>query len=300
VGTIDLSWSAVPNTTGYVIEYANNSSFSPSLGTVSKVSTATAHSFTSLNLGITYYFRIKSTSPLGDSVWSGTVNARTPYSCLSVTCSGLPVSPTPGQNVTWTATPSGASAPYTYSWSNAVSGTSNPISTPYGTTGVKTANVTATSADGQTASNSCAVTVVASPPTGNVDLRVTSGSYVSSNGPISVVPGAGLVFSWTSGNLINGSACTNTFNANHGNTSVGEPSVSAPGSGSQNYSITCIGADSVNVSDNVVVNIIPPTNSVLSATASSACGVGTVNFVWNDVSGDNGYVCSTKICSSIL
>jgi len=72
-------------------------------------------------------------------------------SSFSVTCSANPLTASLGQNVTWTATVTGGTAPYTYSWSgNGVptpAPTTASFNTSYSTVGTKSASVTVTSFD---------------------------------------------------------------------------------------------------------------------------------------------------------
>lgn len=63
---------------------------------------------------------------------------------LSISCAGFPVSVGIGQTVTWTASATGGTPPYTYSWSGteSLSGSVISVTKTYASLGVKTASVT--------------------------------------------------------------------------------------------------------------------------------------------------------------
>jgi len=72
-----------------------------------------------------------------------------PPAVFSVACSANPITANVGQPVTWTATPSGGTGPYTYSWAGsdmptAPAPSANPYVISYSTAGVKTGSVSAT------------------------------------------------------------------------------------------------------------------------------------------------------------
>ncbi|MEK7176957.1 MAG: PKD domain-containing protein [Patescibacteria group bacterium] len=86
-----------------------------------------------------------------------------PSTSLSVSCSGNPPTALLGQNVTWTAVPSGGTPPYFYSWSGdniptSPAPTGSTYVKSYSTVGLKRANVTATDSSLPTAQTtpSCA------------------------------------------------------------------------------------------------------------------------------------------------
>ena len=78
-----------------------------------------------------------------DSTFNMTIN---PSPDVTVSCSASPSPAVVGQQVVWTATPSGGTAPYKYTWTGTDFGTpsptDNPFSFTYQTTGSKTAQVT--------------------------------------------------------------------------------------------------------------------------------------------------------------
>ena len=85
--------------------------------------------------------------------------AVTVYNVLAVTCSALPTSINTGQNVTWTAYPSGGTGSYTYSWSGTDSLTGSTVSVvkSYVSSGAKTATVTVTSGAQNTGAIACSL-----------------------------------------------------------------------------------------------------------------------------------------------
>ena len=93
-------------------------------------------------------------SPLGKVTTFNLVITGSP---MSVSCSGAPSSVLLGESVTWTASVSGGTPPFTYAWSGTNIPTtpppsSNPYSLSYSTIGQKTASVTVTDTDSVIAS----------------------------------------------------------------------------------------------------------------------------------------------------
>ena len=68
---------------------------------------------------------------------------------MSVSCSASPDPAKIGELVTWTASVSGGTPPYTYSWSGSesLSGDTASVTKTYSTLGTKTATVTVTDSD---------------------------------------------------------------------------------------------------------------------------------------------------------
>jgi hypothetical protein len=155
-GQIDLSWNNVANETGYVLEYSTNSSSGPWSNLINLGADVTSYPHTGLSAGTLYYYRIRATSSAGNS-GNGAAQENAPYNCLALTCTrSAASSPTPaiGENVTWTANPSGGNGSYTYSWAGTdpilPAPTVNPHTRSYSTFGFKRPVVTVTSGDGQT------------------------------------------------------------------------------------------------------------------------------------------------------
>jgi hypothetical protein len=73
-GQVTLNWGDVATETGYTIEYATNSSFSPTSSTTA-AQNATSKVIGSLTNGTLYYFRMKATNASGSSGWSPTATA---------------------------------------------------------------------------------------------------------------------------------------------------------------------------------------------------------------------------------
>src|SRR5260370_370396 len=79
-----------------------------------------------------------------------------------------PSSGTVGTAVTFTATGSGGTAPYTFSWTaiggNPASGTGASFTTTYTTKGSKTVSVTITDSNARTATASATIAISGTPP----------------------------------------------------------------------------------------------------------------------------------------
>ena len=78
--TISVAWNAVPNANGYVIQYATNSAFTASVGTVVVDSqSTTSANLTGLNANTTYYVRVMATGAgnYSDSDYSTVKSATT-------------------------------------------------------------------------------------------------------------------------------------------------------------------------------------------------------------------------------
>ena len=82
-----------------------------------------------------------------------------PGGCLQATCSGAPNPAIQGQNVTYTASVTGGTAPYTYTWSNECSGGGGTCNNTYFTDGTKTAHLTVADANNITTETDCSVNV---------------------------------------------------------------------------------------------------------------------------------------------
>ncbi len=89
---------------------------------------------------------------------------------LDIGCFVDPTTASINQPVTWSVEVTGGRAPYTYSWtgSDSLVGTISSIIKYYGTSGVKSAIVTVTSADGKTGVKACSNTVTVRAPSTNI------------------------------------------------------------------------------------------------------------------------------------
>jgi hypothetical protein len=92
---------------------------------------------------------------------------------LDIACYANPTKTRVGQPVTWTAEIHGGYGPYRISWSgtNGLTGSSNSVTKYYGTSGIKKATVTATSANGITTTRNCGVTVTVSAPVAKAQIQ---------------------------------------------------------------------------------------------------------------------------------
>jgi hypothetical protein len=75
---IDLGWADnANNESGYVVERANNITFTSGLVTTSLPANTTSHQVTGLSASSTYYFRVRATNAAGSSGYSSTVQSWT-------------------------------------------------------------------------------------------------------------------------------------------------------------------------------------------------------------------------------
>lgn len=147
---VTLTLSGVPSGTSYSI---SNSSCSP---TCTSVITFTVSPSTAAG---TYPITVTG-SPLSRQTSFNLVVTGAPF---SVSCAGSPATVLLGQTVTWTATVSGGTSPYTYSWSGTAIPTSpapstNPYSRSYSTIGQKSAQATVT--DSESVQSTCPAATV--------------------------------------------------------------------------------------------------------------------------------------------
>ncbi|MBX4181401.1 hypothetical protein KW807_00880 [Candidatus Parcubacteria bacterium] len=141
---VTISLSGVPSGTSYSI--SNNPCYP---GCVSVITFTVSPSTTAGTYPITV-----TGSPLGKTTTFNLIVANPP---MSVSCAASPATVLVGQPVTWTATVTGGTAPYTYSWSGtnipvSPAPTTNPYVKTYSTVGTKTATVTVNDSDALSAS----------------------------------------------------------------------------------------------------------------------------------------------------
>lgn len=149
-------------------------------------------------------------------------------STLNATCSVSPSSGYTGDNITWTASPTGGVGSYTYSWAgtDSLSGTTQSVVKQYTTSGTKTGSVTVTSG-AQTVTRACS----------NSISIATSPTALLTASPSSIIRGSGssqLVWSST-----NATTCTSTKFTTAGQTSG---AVSVTPTSTTNYDLTCTNA----------------------------------------------------------
>jgi len=83
---------------------------------------------------------------------------------MLATCSASPSSAQVNQSITWIATQSGGTTPYTYLWSGDASGTNPTYTTSYPTTGQRSATVKVTDTYGCSATSSACTAEITPPP----------------------------------------------------------------------------------------------------------------------------------------
>lgn len=111
--TINLSWTNVPNSQGYVLQRSTNASFS---GEISTSYTSYGTTVESLSPGTTYYFRVAPTNNGVTGAWSNTIN-RTTLSLTQPTMTATTNSPTQ-ITASWGAVANAVSYTLSYSTSS--------------------------------------------------------------------------------------------------------------------------------------------------------------------------------------
>ncbi len=215
------------------------------------------------------------------------VSVSNPPPLLSVGFTYIPSSSEVSQQVTFTASGSGGTLPYSFSWSfgDGSSSTSNPATHTYSSSGSFSVTVTVTDASGAKASSSQSVSVASapsvsfgySPTSAEATLPVT----FSANATGGVGP---FTFSWGLGD---------------GGTSTSNPATHTyTSSGSFIVTLTATDSDGVNASSSQMI-IVAPTFTMgftsspatpeadqpVTFTATQLGGVGNISFTWNF--GDN-------------
>ena len=190
---VTVTWQASTNATSYDIwRSVNGGSYSFYLNVPASIS----YTDSSVSAGSTYSYFLwakNGTAPPTQSTnSSNTVTARSDCAgAPSVSCSVSPTTAITGQNVTWTATPSGgAGAPWTYSWTgtDSLTGSSASVVKSYATTGTKTASVNVTDSLGNSSGfTACSNNVLVTPPSpGPFDMNPPTTSCSGSFPRISV------------------------------------------------------------------------------------------------------------------
>lgn len=131
---------------------------------------------------------------------------------LSASCTGAPLTPNIGQEVTWTASVQGNVGQTTYTWTgtDGLSGTGNPITKRYTSEGPKTARLTV-EAENATKLVDCSTTVSVGGGGGGNTPTVTFEAD-----PNEVLPGGSTTLVWSAQNA---SSCTGTGFSTGGRTS---------------------------------------------------------------------------------
>lgn len=178
--TITLTWTNSALATQYHIYRSQGGGSYLYLTTVN--APALSYPDSSITSGLTYAYYVVATNSYGSINSNTTTNSVVaPDPCIpTVSCLANPVSVTTGQNVTWSATPSGGSGSgYTYSWTgtDGLTGTAQSVLKSYATTGPKTASVTVTdSLSNNSPATACSNTVTVT-TTPQPDLIVQSCTY---------------------------------------------------------------------------------------------------------------------------
>lgn len=180
---------------------------------------------------------------------------------LAVTCAGTPSN----TGITWTATPTGGIAPYTYLWT---SGATSAAQTILVTPGTYTQTVTATDASSTAASATCSATVLPAAP--------TISAFTAT--PATITVGGSTLLAWTVAN-----ASSTSINNGIGNVSSTSLVVSPTVTTTYTLSATNPGGTTTS---NVTVTVNPantgaPVISSFTATPSSAVAGSAVVLAWN-------------------
>ncbi len=213
-------------------------------------------------------------SGTGYSVTGTSVNScvGTPVPPLTAACSVSPTSNVAtNQSVTWSSTPTGGTAPYTYTWGGSVVGSTQNVTMSYPSTGSYTGQVTVKSSDGQTVTANC------SPGGAGNPLVVTSCAPTFSPSATTVVQGQTVTFTWASPASCNLSCSGAGFTATGGTGNGTSPAVT-PTAPSSTYSLMCSGQPNQNATVNVTVPSVTLTATPVRVTAPTA--PNTVSLTW--------------------
>src|SRR5437667_1727998 len=194
-----------------------------------------------------------------------------------------PSSPEVGLQITFTGSASGGTAPYGFSWAFGDGGSSsaNPTAHSYSSTGSFTVTLTVRDANGATATSSQTVPV-ASAPSVSFNYSPTSpeaGSPVTFTS--TTTGGVGpftMIWLFGDGGTSNANPTTHTY-ATSGSFTANVTATDANG-------VKAISAKSVTVAPPLTVSFTetpssPTTGQVVTCTAATAGGVGTVSYSWS-------------------
>ena len=222
-------------------------------------------------------------------------NTATGTSSQTVNVAGLALSasftvsanPTQGLPVTFTATVTGGTTPYSFSWSfgdGSPAGTTNPASHTYASSGSETVTLTVTDANSATAPSTQTISV-APPSTGlavtfTVSANPTVGSPVTFTATVSGGT-APYSFSWDFGD---GSAAGTTNPVTHTYSSKGAKTVAL--TVTDTASATAMSSQTVNVAGTALtasftVSANPTVNSPVTFTATVAGGTTPYSYSWS-------------------
>ncbi len=281
VGTL-VTFTASPS--GGTSPYTFSWNFGDGTGNVATGTTASAsHTYTVKG---TYPVKVNATDANGKLASASTSITIAPLP-LTVTVSG-PTSGTVGTAVTFTASPSGGTAPYTFSWNfgdgtgNVATGTTNTASHTYTVKGTYTVKVNATDANGKLASASASITIaplplavtVSGPTSGTVGTAVTfTASPSGGTSPYT--------FSWNFGDGTGNFAIGTTNTASHTYTSPGTFTVKVNATDANGKLATA--STGITIKSVLIVDFGPTTTIVGNTTFVSQISGGTAPFTctWN-------------------
>jgi prepilin-type N-terminal cleavage/methylation domain-containing protein len=193
---VNLTWTSIINSTGYTLQRSTSNTFSsPTTNTFTTATTST--SVTGLTSGQTYYFRIKSSSPVGDSDWStisvATNRLGTPTNLVASTTRATTI------NVSWGAVTNatGYSLDRSTSSSFASGVTTTPVSgTTYtatgetpGTTAYFRVRATRTDSTSLNSNSDSATPVMTAPSAPSVSAGLSGSNAVGTASVVSCVDG---------------------------------------------------------------------------------------------------------------
>ncbi|MBI3572547.1 PKD domain-containing protein [Candidatus Kaiserbacteria bacterium] len=236
-------------------------------------------------------------------------NGKPPPVALAATCSASPTSAFINDTITWTASPSGGTSPYTYVWTGdgSLFGTGVSIQKSYTSTGTKNASVTVTDSAIPTHASvtaSCSPSVTITPcygdgcgppgkppgtctePNGCVCDNAALGCYPNlatptaslQASPTTIDSGQSSTLTWSS---TNATSCTSaggfsTSGAANNSTGVSTGALTT----TSTYQITCTGAGGTSAPAQATVTVIVPTANISATPPHVPATGGPSQIAW--------------------
>ena len=202
----------------------------------------------------------------------------------------LPATPSSGQSVTFTASGTGGSSPYSFSWDfgdSSAPGSGSPVQHAYTVTSTTTFHVVLTATDANSATATATHDVTVTPGISGITVTVSCGSATAGK-PVtcdaSATGGTGtFTFSWSapggSPSTGSGASFTTTYSVK-GTNSVTATATDSSGATGQGSASVLVSAQSLTTTFTVSPSS-PPVGSPATFTATVTGGTAPYSFSWN-------------------